>query len=670
MTIYRDTLKIKGATLDGINPQPVFRDRKADMYCVEDGSLHPEDHLGFGIGCGARTLPYRMQDRYDRSEKDLELQTLVMENDFLKATFLPEYGGKLWSLYAKDEQRELLFVNPVFRFANLASRNAWMSGGIEWNLGHTGHNMFTSDHVFFAKVNAPDGEEFLRMYEYEAAHAQILQIDFHLPDGARQLAAHVRIQNARDVDVPLYWWTNIAVPLTDDTRVFSGTPDILFQLIPQETGGVPGFGHCHMPSQPNLPGVDLSHPRQIPHSLEYFFQNRKQTVSPWEVSIEKDCRGFMERSTQPLRTRKMFCWGSNTGGRHWCDYLSRDGQGDYIEIQAGLAPTQLHTGILEADQVVSFTQMFGAFTAPESAQNAEWNEALPHVEASVARLLPAASVQKAHAEYLLKSTIPAREVLHTGSWYGAMEMARRRIAGEPPIACHLDFLSPEAESEYTPWFSLLQGEALPESRLPHPYVTDPLWLPYLSRAAENGNQETRFQYAVALAENGNTQTAGSLLTALTREENPWAAHALGMLYRRNRKLPQACQWLMQAYVWEHDSLDCSFAEDALQSLLDTEQYEKAWELYENIPEALKTEAEELLAASAAVKLDKHAFLSAAYGKVYSAIREGAVGLAEIWYEEQARLAAQRSGIPFRDDLIDRTLPLPRNLNFLMFRDDH
>ena len=670
MAIYRDVLRIKGATLDGINPQPVFRDKKADLYCAEDGSLHPEDHLGFGIGCGARTLPYRMQDRYDRSEKELELQTLVMENDFLKATFLPEYGGKLWSLYAKDEQRELLFVNPVFRFANLASRNAWMSGGIEWNLGHTGHNMFTSDDVFFARVTAPDGEQFLRMYEYEAAHAQILQIDFHLPDGARQLAAHVRIQNARNVDVPLYWWTNIAVPLTDDTRVFSGTPDILFQLILQETGGVPGFGHCHMPNQPNLPGVDLSHPRQIPHSLEYFFQNRKQTVAPWEVSIEKDCRGFMERSTQPLRTRKMFCWGSNTGGRHWCDYLSKDGQGDYIEIQAGLAPTQVHTGILEADQIVSFTQMFGAFTAPESAQNAQWNEALPDVEASIERLLPAANVQKAHSEYLMKSTIPASEILHKGSWYGAMEMSRRKIDGEPPIACHLDFLSPEADSEYAPWFSLLHGQALPESRLPHPYVTDPLWLPYLSRAAENGNQETKFQYAVALAENGKMQAAVDILLPLTEQENPWASHALGMLYRREQQLIRASKYLIQAYTWEHGTLDPSFAEDALQSLLDIEQYEKAWELFENIPDTQKTELEELLAASAAVKLDKHAFLSEAYGKVYSAIREGAVGLAEIWYEEQARLAAQRSGIPFRYDQIDRSLPLPRNLNFLMFRDDH
>ena len=668
MNIYHGILEVPGASLQGVNPQPFFRDKKSDMYCVEDGSFHPEDHLGFGIGCGARTLPYRMQDRYDRSEEVQVLDTLVMENDYLKATFLPGYGGKLWSLYSKDEQRELLFVNPVFRFANLASRNAWMSGGIEWNLGHTGHNMFTADDVFFGKVTAPDGEQFLRMYEYEAAHAQVLQIDFHLPDGAKQLAAHVRIQNARDVDVPLYWWTNIAVPLSDNTRVFSGTPDIMFQLIPEETGGVPGFGHCQMPQQPNLPGVDLSYPRQIPHSLEYFFQNRKQTVSPWEVSIEKDCKGLMERSTQPLRTRKMFCWGSSVGGRHWCDYLSKDGCGDYIEIQAGLAPTQLHTGILEADQVVSFTQMFGAFSTGEEAQKLEWNQALPGVEASVERILPAADVQKAHLAYMLKSTIPAQEILHTGSWYGAMEMARRKTAGEPPIANHLNFLTPEKSSEYAPWLDLLRGEQLPESRLPHPYVTDPLWMPYLAKAAENGNQETRFQYAVSLAENGRVSAAEDILLEMTKECNPWAAHALGMLYRRDKQHRLACEWLVKAYEWEQGSLDQSFAEDALQALLDDGQYEQAWEFYHSIPQAKRTEAEELLVAAAAVKLDQHDFLAQAYQKVYSAIREGAVGLADVWFEEQARIAAQKKGIPFTEDQIDKTLPLPRNLNFLMFVD--
>lgn len=668
MKLYKGTLEIQGSVLKGENPQPRFRSKMANMHCTEDGTLRPEEHIGYGVACNEKTLPYRMQDRYDRAEDDITLETIVMENDYLKAVFLPGYGGKLWSLYSKDEERELLFVNPVFRFANLANRNAWMSGGIEWNLGHMGHHAFTSTDVFCAKVVASDGEEFLRMYEYEATHAQILQMDFHLPDGEKQLSMHVRIQNARDVDTPLYWWTNVAVPLTENTRVFSGTPEIIFQLTPEEAGYIPGFGHCSMPEQPNIPGVDLSYPWRIPHSLEYFFQNKKTEVSPWEVSIEKDCKGFMERSTQPLRTRKMFCWGSNTGGHHWCDYLSKEGCGDYIEIQAGLAPTQLHTDVLPANAIVSFTQMFGAYSTDERGQNLEWNEALPSVASRVEELLPAAKVQQANLEYTLKSTLKAQEILHMGSWYGGLEMARREKTGEMPIARHLDFLRPE-EGEYKAWLDLLDGNNLPETKIPHPYVTDEKWIPYLKNAAQNGNDETAFQYAVSLAENGRQKDAEKILAELIEKKNPWAAHAMGLLYKRDKKCEKASEFFLMAYDWEKDTLDQSFAEEALQSLLSIKNYEKAWELYVGIPDNKKTEAEELLAAEAAVKLGKDEFLEEAYTKVYSAIREGAVGLSDVWFEHQARKAAKAKGVEFTPDMIDRTLKLPRNLNFLMFTDD-
>ncbi len=668
MKIYQGTWNIPGALLDGENPQPRFRAKMANMHCTEDGTLRPEEHIGYGVACNERTLPYRMQDRYDRSEELLTLETIVMENDCLRAVFLPGYGGKLWSLYSKEEQRELLFVNPVFRFANLANRNAWMSGGIEWNLGHMGHHMLTSSDVFCAKVTAPDGEEFLRMYDYEATHAQVLQMDFHLPDGEKQLAVCVRIQNARDTDTPLYWWTNMAVPLTDDTRVFSASGEIMFQMTREEAGYIPGFGHCKMPEQPNMPGVDLSYPNRIPHSLEYFFQNRKTETAPWEVGIEKDCKGLMERSTQPLRIRKMFCWGNNTGGRHWCDYLSKDGQGDYIELQAGLAPTQLHTNVLHADETVMFTQMFGAFTADEQAQTAEWNKALPGVAARVEQQLPAAKVQKAHQDYTLKSTLRASEILHRGTWYGSLEMARRHMAGEMPIAQHLDFCQPEA-GEYRDWLDVLMGKALPDTKLPHAYMTDEKWLPYLKHAAEQGNQETKFQYAVSLAENGMQKQAEAILQELTEQKNPWAAHALGLLCRRDKKLKEASEYFLQAYAWEQGTLDRSFAEEALQSLLAVKEYEKAWALFEAIPDDKKTESEELLAAEAALKLGKDEYLEQAYKKVYSAIREGAVGLSDVWFEHQARKKAREQGIPFTEEMIDKTLKLPRNLNFLMFADE-
>lgn len=74
----------------------------------------------------------------------------------------------------------------------------------------------------------------------------------------------------------------------------------------------------------------------------------------------------------------------------------------------------------------------------------------------------------------------------------------------------------------------------------------------------------------------------------------------------------------------------------------------------------------LSAVHAAVKLEKFDFLKKAFGKEYAAIREGAVGLSEAWFEYQARKLARKRGIAFSPEQIDRALPLPTNLDFRMF----
>lgn len=130
MRLSASQLTLPGALPGPQDPQPFFRAPVQDLDLPHNGAFRPEDLEGYGVGCGARTLPYRMQDRYTRSDKPVSLPALVLENEHLKATLLPTMGGRLWSLFDKDEGRELLFENPALRIANLAIRNAWFSGGV------------------------------------------------------------------------------------------------------------------------------------------------------------------------------------------------------------------------------------------------------------------------------------------------------------------------------------------------------------------------------------------------------------------------------------------------------------------------------------------------------------------------------------------------------------
>jgi hypothetical protein len=120
-------------------------------------SLDEDDEIFFDIGKIRSIYPYTQQDLYDRPLAEKKYRSVVLENDYLKAVFLPEIGGRLWSLYDKVEGRELLYVNDCVRFCNLALRNAWFSGGVEWNIGMIGHTPFTCSPLFASVLESGDG---------------------------------------------------------------------------------------------------------------------------------------------------------------------------------------------------------------------------------------------------------------------------------------------------------------------------------------------------------------------------------------------------------------------------------------------------------------------------------------------------------------------------------
>ena len=149
-TLSMERLVIPSASLGRENPLPDLKanqDAHANIN-VDAQTISPEESQYMGWGRVNGILPYTILDNYSREKKPRAWKAAVLENDCLRATFLPELGGRLWSLFDKDEGRELLFENPALRIANLAIRNAWFSGGVEWNLGHTGHHVFTCADLF------------------------------------------------------------------------------------------------------------------------------------------------------------------------------------------------------------------------------------------------------------------------------------------------------------------------------------------------------------------------------------------------------------------------------------------------------------------------------------------------------------------------------------------
>src|SRR5699024_202754 len=117
-----------------------------------------------------------------------EVDVVVLENTHLRAELLLGMGGRLWSLVAKDAPGtdgtaglELLHRNEILQPAHFGLRNAWVAGGVEWNIGTIGHTVLTAEPLHTVEAAGPDGEPVLRMYEYERLRGVVYQLDFRLP---------------------------------------------------------------------------------------------------------------------------------------------------------------------------------------------------------------------------------------------------------------------------------------------------------------------------------------------------------------------------------------------------------------------------------------------------------------------------------------------------------
>ena len=441
---------LPAADLGPENPLPVVTDA-VDLHArVRTApSFHEEDKENLGWGFPPSILPYRLQDGFNRDRRPRAFQAAVLENEHLRAVFLPELGGHLWSLVSKDSGEELLSSNPVFQPCNLALRKAWISGGIEWNFGWTGHWPLTCSPLFAARRTLPDGTPELRMWEFERVRRMPVQIDAWLPAGSKALYVRSSIHNANGRMTPVYWWTNIAAPQRPGTRVLvSADETILYDYL------AGAMGACALPAYGD---EQITYPGRMRGSRDFFFRVPASEKNPWEIALQPDGRGLFQTSTQRLRGRKLFRWGVQPGGQTWQRYLCTP---DYIEIQAGLARTQSHHLPMPAGETWSWVEAFGEVAPGPEAFADDWAVARAAGERAVRDLVPADVLDALLASSAAWAGEPPRadEIFHAGSGWGALE-TRRRPAGEPPFPGLPGIVFPAGScgGDQAPWLALLDG---------------------------------------------------------------------------------------------------------------------------------------------------------------------------------------------------------------------
>ncbi|MEU5545159.1 DUF5107 domain-containing protein [Streptomyces sioyaensis] len=471
-SVRRTTLTLPAAPLGPDNPLPALC-AGHDPHHIElgpDTRLPADMARQLGYAPLRSILPTRMRDGYGRARRSTDVEALVLENDRLRATVLPGLGGRVYSLHHKPTGRELLYRNPVLQPAAFALNGAWFSGGIEWNIGATGHTTLTCAPLHAARLPAPDGGELLRLWEWERLRDLPFQVDLWLPDGSDFLYVGVRIRNPHPHPVPVYWWSNTAVPEDAGTRVLAPADEAWH------------FGYARTLRRvpvPDSEGADRSYPLRSEYPADYFY-DVPEGARGWITSLDADGRGLVQTSTGTLRGRKLFLWGAGRAGRRWQQWLTAPGTGGYAEIQAGLARTQLEHVPLDAGGEFAWLEAYGPLETDAAAvHGADWAAARGEVAARLAAVLPRADVEAAYAAWRPYADHEPKESLATGSGWGALEVARAGLdlPGTP-------FETATLGAEQEPWLTLLTTGDLPaDGPAPGPALVASAWRELLEAAA-------------------------------------------------------------------------------------------------------------------------------------------------------------------------------------------
>ena len=577
-----EKLILPSVDFNGVSSLPSISENLRLSFIKNEYTLGDDDGLFVNYGMVDYAFPYKVQDNYTRTLKDREQPCVVLENEFLKATFFPQFGGKLHSLFDKKENKNLLFSNSIVRPCHLGVRNAWMSGGVEWNCGYVGHNAFTCDMMHTAVTKLDDGTPVLRFYQFERIRRVVYQMDFFLPEGSKLLFVRTKIINPSYEVAPMYWWSNIATPDVKGNRV----------IVPTDTSYTAIDAKPVKIAIPEYNGIDVTYAADNVISIDYFW-NIPEDERKFICQVDENGYGLVQTSTKRLKGRKLFVWGNSEGGDRWKNFLTADDEsGSYNEIQAGIAKTQYECLPMPPKTVWEWVEAYGAIHTNPQKVHGSWDDAKKESACCLNNM-----ISENDLEALLLSTkkmakSPAEKVIFRADGWGALEQKRREVCSKEPLCDYLDF--GDLSDEQAPWLSLLNNGTVDKHTPKNPpisYVYGKEWTELLEKAVALKDANNWFAW-LQLGLNTFTQkdydrAEKMLEKSLELEQSPWALYSLAILNRDRGEHKKEVELMLRAFALCPD--DVSLGKEVLRSLYNNKDFENLSRVYESMPQTVKDE---------------------------------------------------------------------------------
>ncbi len=287
--------------------------------------------------------PYPMMDNLRRTREVRTYQTAVLENEFLRITFLPEIGGKVYEVFNKTTGKQMFYVNHVVKPGLIGQCGAWISGGIEFNTGPAGHSVSAMQPVDVEILpQAPDGSRTVAVGETERINHTQWTVCITLRPGRSYLEEKIRIYNPSETIAPYYFWNCTAVPNTHGFRF----------VYPMTLGTDHGGKEFY--TWPVANGKDLSLGRNYQDASSIFaYQCDQDFFGSYDEEANTGIIAYANHHQVP--GKKAWTWGTGSYGQmHQMDLTDDDGP--YNEVQTGPLPTQADVGRLDPAEGVAWEE--------------------------------------------------------------------------------------------------------------------------------------------------------------------------------------------------------------------------------------------------------------------------------------------------------------------------
>lgn len=284
-------------------------------------------------GSSGKVYPYPVTESIQDTKKDKEWKAVILENQYIKVTVLPQLGGRILRAYDKTNDYDFVYYNHVIKPALVGLTGPWISGGIEFNWPQH-HRPTTYLPVDYAVTEHEDGSKTVMINDVDQMYGTKGIASFTLYPDKAYIEIRGQLYNRTPMPQTFLWWANPAVPVNDNTQsVFPPDVHAVMDHGKRDVSKFPiatGVYYKHDYSE----GVDISRYKNIPVPTSYMAEKSDYDfVGGYDYGKEAGILHVADHHISP--GKKQWTWGCGDFGKAWDRNLT-DEDGPYIELMTGV----------------------------------------------------------------------------------------------------------------------------------------------------------------------------------------------------------------------------------------------------------------------------------------------------------------------------------------------